>query len=763
MEKSHLGLLCDIGELNALFAGSDNIEAFLQQIVVMVTKHITADVCSIYLYDEISEALTLKATIGLNPASVNHTKLKLGEGLVGYAVENMTTVCEKFASENPHFKMIPGLDEERFESFLAVPISRGKERIGALVVQREINCPFDNNDELALKAITSQLAGVIENTRLLIDLHQQHEKPDVPVGGDAKASYKLIRGEVASEGLAIAPALVHQGGKPCMPPPKSADGEAYSLDDFRSAVSATEKQLEGLQTQVEEKVSGLASLIFSSHILMLKDTEFTGAMITMIENGAPPPDAIAAVADRYVEMFTRSDNPYTAEKARDVEDVARRLINNLTNQDCDIGTGLSDAIIIADELYPSDMLKLSSECVQGVILVSGGVTSHLSILARSLQIPLLIADNKGLLKIPDRTLIILDAEFGNIYVNPPKKILRGYRERLEAISQPAHKDTTVRPTTESADGIRISLLANINLLLDLKLAADLKSEGIGLYRTEFPFMIRSSFPTEAEQVIVYSTIMNEMKGRPINIRTLDIGGDKVLAYYDANRENNPALGMRSVRFTLSHPDIFQHQIRAILRAGVNVKDLRITFPMISSLDEFRDAKCQVLDCIRALADADVPHNDRPKIGIMVETPSIVEIIDSLAEESDFFCIGTNDFIQFMLAVDRTNAMVASYYIPHHPAILRSLHKVVAAALAHGKDVSICGEMAHEDKYIPFFLGIGVRVLSIDPRYMPKVQRIVAETDIGDARALAEAVMRETTIGGIDRILNSSLSARAANS
>ncbi len=751
--KSHLGLLCDIGELNALFAGSANIEAFLQQIVDLMAKHIKADVCSIYLYNRENEELELKATRGLNPKSVNTTRLKLGEGLVGWAIQERIIICEKNASHNPHFKLIPNIQEEGFEAFLVVPILRGMERIGALVVQRQSEHEFTEGDEMALKAITAQLAGVIENSRLLIELHARHkekEKPELDTAHD----YRILKVEVASEGLAHTQATVIDEGKPYRFLTDYEYKNQYTLEDFIQAVKTTEKQLEDLQTQLETKVTGVASLIFGAHILMLKDTAFTGAMMKLINEGENPPIAIISVANRFIKKLALSPNPYTREKARDVEDLTRRLVNILVTDEesCHVAVDWHNKIVIARDLYPSDIMKLSAENISGIILVSGGITSHLSILARSLQIPMVIADDNELLNLPEYTSVILDAEMGNLHINPLPAIVKKFLERKRTRAKRKILKRLIKSETYTKDGVRIHLLANVNLMMDLKIAEDMNAEGIGLYRTEFPFMVKPDFPNEEEQVVVYNTIVNHMRDKPMYIRTLDIGGDKVLAYYNQHQENNPALGMRSIRFSLSHLPIFEEQLRAILRAGTHATNLRIIFPMISSVDEFLEAKKCVVNCIAKLEEENLPHNRSPKIGAMIETPSVIEIIDHLAKEADFFCIGTNDFIQFMLAVDRTNSLVSSYFLPHHPAILRGLAKIARAARAQGIDVSICGEIASQKLYVPFLLGIGIHTLSIDPRSIPRVQKIISSLSLTESEAIAKALLKQSTIAGVVEIL-----------
>jgi phosphotransferase system enzyme I (PtsP) len=297
----------------------------------------------------------------------------------------------------------------------------------------------------------------------------------------------------------------------------------------------------------------------------------------------------------------------------------------------------------------------------------------------------------------------------------------------------------------------VHLFANINLLADLKVACELQCEGVGLYRTEFPFMIRKNFPNEAEQFMIYSKLVELMKGKCVTFRTLDMGGDKTLSYYHDVREQNPALGLRSIRFSLQNKPVFAEQIRAMLRAGAGT-DLRIMFPMISSIDEFCRAREVVSECLAELGKHDVEHNREPKLGIMVELPCIVDLIDDFTSEAEFFSIGTNDFIQFMLGVDRTNENVAGSYLPHHPSVLRAMKKVVDSANQNGREISVCGDMAHQQQYLPFLLGIGVRVLSMDPRYLPRVQQAIAEIDLQEAQATAEQMLAQTKISKLAETL-----------
>ena len=745
-KRDQIKLICDIGELCGLFGDSKSLEEFLQKIVEMIASHMKSDVCSIYLfYDDVQE-LILKATTGLNQNFIGDIRLKLNEGLTGLALKELRPICKRNASQNSSFRYFPGLGEEQYESFLAAPIVRGKNRIGVIVIQNTIKDYFSDTDVKALEAITSQLANTIETTRFILSLE---EKRVYGKTVSKEKDLKFLKGKGGSPGFALAEAVIITDGIDLRSCYKNVSG-GFTIEDFYKAVEVTEKQLNNIQKEIEEKLSDVASLIFSAQILMLKDKYFIDSIVRGIQDGLDPLESISRVIEVYVDKFKGISDKYLQERSQDVRDIGRRLLANLIGKKQNI-LGCEKRIVIARELFASDILKLFSQKVKGIILLCGGVTSHLSILARSLQMPLIIADEPALLSLPENTKILMDAEQGNIYVRPSKEIIGTFKDKEKAESASLKLKNSVLPETYTRDGTRVALMANINLLGDLKAAYDFKAEGVGLYRTEFPFIVRNDFPSEEEQYVIYKKLVNGMPGKEITFRTLDIGGDKVLSYFPHHsKEANPFLGMRSIRFSLRHRDIFSQQIRAILRAGLNA-EIRIMFPMISSLDEFLEAKGVVLDCFKSLKKEKTPYNGKPKIGLMIELPAVLEVIDDLAGHADFFSIGTNDFIQYMLAVDRTNEKVADLFLPHHPSILRALKKIVDSVRTHEKDVSICGDMVHDEKYLSYLLGIGIRSLSLNPAYLPRIQFAIQKIDIDEARKSAEKVLTENLVSNVSRI------------
>ncbi|NTV28581.1 MAG: phosphoenolpyruvate--protein phosphotransferase [Candidatus Omnitrophica bacterium] len=747
MKRDHSKLICDIGELTALFTDAANLDTLLQNIVDMAALHMAADVCSVYLFEEQSRELVLKATHGLLPGSVGQVRLRVGEGLTGTAFSELRAVCEGDAARHPGYRFFPGIGEEQYCSFLAVPILRGRNSIGVMTLQSVRKNYFSPDDINVFRAITSQLATVIEMARLLLSLGRTPESA-AATATDA-AGLKFVKGLVGAEGFALGESLVVT--------PLSLDDfgdsdfrDDLTAEDLHRAVVAAEKELMEMQLAVEKKLQDVSSFIFSAQILMLKDQGMLGAMESLISQGRTPPEAVRQVVGQYVARFDRMSNEYVREKRYDVMDVGRRILQHLAGHQ-DGGGHHAAKVVIIRELLPSDVLKLSLQNVAGVVLLSGGVTSHVAVLSRSLNIPLVIADESRLLALPNGTRIMLDGSQGNIFIDPDDEVVQKFREKEELRANVAQVRAKMLDQTRTRDGVRVTLLANINLLGDIAIARDFKAEGIGLYRTEFPFMVRSTFPTEEEQYLIYRRLVEGMKGREITFRTLDIGGDKMLSYYDYSKEANPFLGLRSIRFSLRHREIFVQQLRAILRAGFD-SGVRIMFPMISSLDEFEAARTVVRECLAALKAEGKPHQSHPVIGMMVELPSVLEVIDELAVQAEFFSVGTNDLIQYMLAVDRTNEKVADLYLPHHPAVLRSLKRVAEAALRHGRDLSVCGDMAHDPRYVPFLVGIGVRKFSLDARYLAKVQACITALDTREAEAFAAGLLRGATLGETARAM-----------
>ncbi|HPC19899.1 MAG: phosphoenolpyruvate--protein phosphotransferase [Kiritimatiellae bacterium] len=728
-QKDNVALMCDIGELVGLFDFKAGLDAFLAKAVSTVAWHMRAAVCSIFLYEPETQELLLRASQGLNPDLVGHLRLKLGEGITGMALKEMRPICEARATDNPHFKYIPGSREEMFVSFLAVPILRKMSPVGVIVVEDPQWNYFTQNDIRALQVISSQLAGVIENAHLLMKIHAAEEF--------GPGTY-VVRGLGASDVMGIG--LSTRIGEYLQEKEGSLCPLGLTEADFDRAMAVTERQLLDLQRRLEDKIQDAASMIFAAHVLMLKDEAFSGEIRRRIRAGANPWAAILEEVRHYVELFSSSPNPAMREKVLDVEDLGHRLLHNLSAPTLDsTGPDYAGQIVIADELLPSDILKLSAEGVAGLILLGGGQHSHVAILAKALQIPLIVATDKRLLRLPEKTLLLLDSNEGQIIVRPGPEAIETMKALIRSLADSESLAADVKSETRTRDGTEIKLLANLNLVSELDVALRVKAQGIGLYRTEFPFIVRTTFPTEEEQYLGYRRVLERMNGRPVVFRTLDIGGDKALSYFQMGQGSNPVLGLRALRFSLRNPAIFKQQLRAMLRAAHGNPHCRIMFPMVASLDEFLAARNHACACQRELEQEGVPSR-LPQLGVMIELPSAAILAKELADAADFLSIGSNDLIQYLLAVDRTNDEMADWFSPHHPAVLRTLHNIVTAAETAGKPLSLCGNLATDFRMLPFLLGIGLSTFSLDSMAIPAVQRRIAQIDMDQARFQARKML-----------------------
>ena len=512
-----LNMLCDLSDLSELVTGSENIENFLQRTVAMVAGHLRTPVCSIYLYDETANELVLKATVGLNPEAVDLVRMVSGQGLVGTVMATRQPVCEGHASNNPRFRYFPETDELQYESFLAVPIQKGVVKIGVLVVQHVAADYFEASDVMALKATGAQLAAVLENARLLMDLQRICSIPARPVD-----DLSFIKGQRASGGVVRARVTIwgRSHGRLVAEP---AVVDSGTMADFRRAVKKTGEQLNALQQRCAERLPESAALIFAAHFMMLKDPKFIDRMQAQIEKGDPASRAVREVARHYMDLFADSPHPYIREKVSDIEDLAGRLLNNLVPPSSDASGDSTNRVVIARELYPSELLKLAAESVAGIVLVNGGVTSHVAIISRSLKIPMVVVQSPELMNLAEATPVLVDGDVGNVYVDPSAEIIARFDARNKARQQvTANKIPDRAGTAQTRDGTRVDLLANINLLGELPLAREMAAAGVGLYRTEFPFLIRPSFPSETEQYLVYRQVVTAMRDKPVAFRTLDM-------------------------------------------------------------------------------------------------------------------------------------------------------------------------------------------------------------------------------------------------
>ena len=513
------------------------------------------------------------------------------------------------------------------------------------------------------------------------------------------------------------------------------------------------EQALGQAIQQIEKL-GINSDIFKAHLMMVQDEILKNAVTEKIHKHMNAEQALSEVIDELVAVFDNKDDEYMRERAADIKDVGHRILRLLKGvEDSQVADIKEEVIVVAEELTPSDMADLNFKYIKGLITELGGVTSHVSIIAKNNGLPALVGVAGIMQELKNDDWIIMDALAGKIIINPEEDVIKKYVKRKEEFMLIHEKlEESSHMPTITLDGKALELSANVGSIEEIKQAVLCNIDGIGLFRSESLYMGNTHFPTEEEQFEVYKKAAELCEGEVI-IRTLDIGGDKELPYYKFNQENNPFLGWRGIRISLDLEDVFKAQLRAILRASY-YGDLKIMFPMIISVEEFLRAKDILKQCKKELRKEKIRYNPKIETGIMVETPACVMNIEDFAKVADFFSIGTNDLTQYMLAVDRGNRKISNLYNSFHPAVLRSINKIIKVGHKYSKKVGMCGELASDPKAVRMLLGMGLDKFSMSALEIAEVKDIIKKSNFHEAKRLAEKVLEATTIKDVmDMILS----------
>jgi len=752
-------------DISAITARSEDLQETLQRIVEVVAERVSTDVCSLYILDPRAQRLTLWATVGLDRGSIGKVTMSVEEGLTGMAIEKLEPVMAVDAITHPRFKFFPETGEEKYHSFLGVPIIERGTPIGVLVVQTLRRRRFSPHEIRILREIATKVGPIIVTARLMEDLKSKENERREFRRRMVAAIKRLQAYEKAPDRAeAAAPGRARLNGLPAAPgfgrgrahllePPvsfelveeKRADHPEEEKRRFKRALKQSMAELDHLKERLAKRLPEFDGGIIDAHRLMLEDPGFGRKVEAAVHGGLAAEAALKGVVEEYVEQFVRMSDGYLRDRAVDVKDVGLRILRNLRGVPEPERPLDKDSVLVAEELTLSDLSLIEHEHLCGIALATGGVTSHASILAKSFEIPTVVGCEHLTETVQEGDDLIVDGNSGVVYVNPPVDVAREY-ERLEreysAFNQ--QLETLKHLPAETSDGRRLSLYANIGLIADLLLAHRHGAQGVGLYRTEFPFLTYREFPNEEEQYQLYARVVRGMEGRPVTIRTLDVGADKYPAYMQVPREDNPYLGWRSIRISLEMPEFFKMQLRAILRAAV-LGRVRVMFPMISSVEEIRRAKELLAEAKEELAREGREFEPGVQVGMMVEVPSAVALAHQLIREVDFFSIGTNDLIQYLLAVDRNNRKVAPLYEPLHPAVLSAVHEVVQAAKGAGKWVGMCGEMAADPQCTLLLLGFGLDDLSMGPFFIPVIKRIIRSVSYPAARNIARDVLEMATV------------------
>ena len=718
-----------VQEVNA----AKDLKAALGIIVQRVREAMDSQVCSVYLLDPETNRFVLMATEGLNKKAIGKVSMAPNEGLVGLVGTREEPLNLEHASEHPRYRYFAETGEERYASFLGAPIIHHRKVMGVLVIQQKEQRKFDEGEEAFLVTMSEQLAGVIAHAEATGSIRGLGKL------GKGIQEAKFV-GVPGSPGAAVGTAVVVLPPADLdVVPDKTVDDIAAELRLFNSALEGVRADMRALSAKMATQLRPEERALFDVYLMMLEDAALGNEVVKIIRTGQWAQGALRTVIGEHVNRFELMDDAYLRERASDVKDLGRRLLAYLQQERQQTLVYPDNCILVSEELSPAMLGEVPEGKLVGLVSVQGSGNSHVAIFARAMGIPTVM----GAVDLPyskiDGIQLIVDGYHGEVFTNPSEVLRKQYADVVEEERQMAQGLDALRALPcETPDGYRMPLWVNTGLLADVKRAQERGAEGVGLYRTEVPFMIKERFPSEKEQLAIYREQLAAFHPLPVTMRSLDIGGDKALSYFPI-KEENPFLGWRGIRVTLDHPEIFLVQTRAMLKASEGLNNLRILLPMISGTQELEEALHLIHRAWGEVRDegTDVPL---PPVGVMIEIPAAVYQTRELARQVDFLSVGSNDLTQYLLAVDRNNPRVADLYDFFHPAVLQALCKVVADAHAEGKPVSICGEMAGDPSAAVLLMAMGFDSLSMNATNLPKVKWLLRQISSTRAKELLAQVL-----------------------
>jgi phosphotransferase system enzyme I (PtsP) len=696
-------------------------QARLNMVVRIIAQSMVAEVCSIYLRRSTND-LELFATEGLNPTAVHNTTLKPGEGLVGEIMRLGRPLNLSDAPNNPNFSYRPETGEDPFHAFLGVPLLRGGRTIGVLVVQNRTERTYAEEEVEDLQIIAMVLAEMVAGGELFneAELRNVELAPHKP---------ERLKGAKFADGLAYGRAVLHEAA--VMPSDLLSDDTPAESLRLEKAIEALQLQLDGMLDG--HGLVGASYDVLETYRMFAHDRGWNRSLEEAVRSGLTAEAAVERVRSEHRARLGQARDPYLRERLHDLEDLNDRLLRHLSGAGAAVRVLPENAILIARNLGPADLLEYDRTKLKGLLLEEGSSASHAAIVARALDIPC-VGRLSGLRdRVSEGDRVIVDGESGEAYLRPRADVIEAVGTRMEVRAQRRAEFARLRDTPAiTRDGAKITLLMNAGLAVDLDILNDTGAEGIGLFRTEFQFMVAEELPRLDAQTALYDRVLDAAEGRPVTFRTLDLGGDKVLPYLEAEREDNPALGWRAIRMGLDRPALLRLQLRALIAASRG-RELRIMFPLVASVEEFRAA--------RALVDHEIAWAERRgrtapgllRVGAMIEAPALIWHLDALLPLTDFVSVGTNDLMQYLFAADRGNPRVADRYDPLSPPALRVMKAIYDACHESGTPVSVCGEMAGRPLEAFALLALGYDRLSMPPSGIGPVKRMVLSCDREAAR------------------------------
>ena len=758
-------LLIILSRISEIIASGKEYEKALDEIVELLAENLDVDVCSVYAYEEKENALILAATCGLKKSSVGEVRMAPGEGLTGTSFSTRTVINTASPEKRPEFKYFPDTGEKKFKSFLAAPLLVGGKCFGVLTIQKVENRKFPAPVLEMVKTLATQLANLVLNSKMLQDLSIESKNGKNSTASIRKEGQIVLRGTAANSGIACGKAFIFESRDffQTISHQVHSDG-TRELQILDKAVELAKQKTMELEDRALKMISEADASIFYTHLLFLEDPSLISRIKSEItDNNHSAEFGIKIVFQDYQKKFRHLGDETFRDKVMDLKDVLLRLIEAIRN----VRLGHSESkkdfylksgqILFASEILPSDLLRLPTENISGIVCEKGGITAHVAILARALNIPALMGVKDVIKQLNNDDNVILDCHAEIVYVRPGRNISSHFGDNVKFDAERLHSLESLPSVT--LDKKKIILRGNISLICETSLLKDYGASGIGLYRSEFLFMIRDRVPSEEEQFRVFSRIIREAGNGDVAIRVLDIGGDKPLPYLNFPNEDNPALGVRGIRLLLSRPDILKTQLKAILRAGVDGK-LRIIFPIVSDITDLFEIKALIKEVKAELDEDSIKYAKDAKTGIMLEVPSLLFSLDEVIENVDFISIGTNDLLQYTFAADRSSEDLAYKYNCLHPVFLKIIKNIAAAFAKYPeKHLSVCGEMAGNPEAVPLLIGAGINELSMTPRQIPIIKSVLRKYSVPECEKLLGKALTYKNAEDVTMLLKESLASK----
>lgn len=707
----------------------------MRVMVSEVKKAIGADACSVYFLDREKQHYILLASDGFKSGVDGKLTINRSEGLVGLVGERGEPLNFDNASAEPNYKYFPETGEEIYHSFLGAPIINQRELLGVIVVQQKKKRKFDESEESFVVTVAAQVGGVIAHAKINGMLNRltafKHYENN-----------NIAQGISGATGIAIGTAVLEYVSADLdTVPDKKIDNIDEEIKLFHHALKNTKNELSKIVNNLSSQLPQEEFLLFEAYGHILDDDTLSNEIIAEIKKGHWAQSAVKRVIKKHIGYFKNIEDNYIRERATDIKDLGQRIISHLQSKTFNHIEFPEQTILVGKNITAANLADVPSDKLAGIVSIEGTPNSHIAIVARALNIPTIMGvRNLDLDNIEGRELV-LDAYNGMVYIDPEpctrEELLKSIADENELF---AGLESLKNTKAETPDGHHISLYVNTGMVSDFfTLKTYGGADGVGLYRTEVPFMIRDRFPSEHEQRLLYKKTLENYYPMPVIMRTLDVGGDKSLPYFPF-KEDNPFLGWRGIRITLDHPEIFLIQIRAMLSASYSYNNLQIMLPMVTTLGELFEAKKLIAQALEEVAQEGL-EIVKPKIGIMIEVPSVVYQIDKFVQNVDFISVGSNDLVQYLLAVDRNNYRVAHLYDHFHPAVIEALYKITQSAKKHEVPVSICGEMAADPLAAILLLGMEFDSLSMSSNSLAKIKWVIRNFNLTVAKEILHEVQQ----------------------